>query len=138
MDASLKATVVIATRDRPALLSKCLEAILVQESTGRFEVIVVNDGGASLHLDQQLADPRVRVVATSGGGPALARNRGITEARAEIIAFTDDDTIPSQGWLHAAVDALEADPSAGERTEVHAAVAEQDGGAAVANEAAGC
>ena len=32
-------------------------------------------------------------------GAASARNRGLTEARGDIIAFIDDDVIPEQNWL---------------------------------------
>lgn len=32
-------------------------------------------------------------------GPAAARNRGWRRARAPVVAFTDDDTVPDPGWL---------------------------------------
>jgi glycosyltransferase involved in cell wall biosynthesis len=40
-------------------------------------------------------------------GPAAARNAGWRAARAEIIAFTDDDCIPAPGWLRAGLAAFE-------------------------------
>ena len=44
--------------------------------------------------------PRLVYVANNGPhGPAAARNRGWRISRAPIIAFTDDDTVPSPGWL---------------------------------------
>jgi cellulose synthase/poly-beta-1,6-N-acetylglucosamine synthase-like glycosyltransferase len=49
--------------------------------------------------------PHIRYLPAEGGrhGPAAARNRGWHAARGEIIAFTDDDTIPDPHWLASGV-----------------------------------
>jgi GT2 family glycosyltransferase len=39
-------------------------------------------------------DARVRVVRSGGGAPALARQRGVEEARAPIVLLLDDDVVP--------------------------------------------
>jgi hypothetical protein len=39
-------------------------------------------------------------------GPAAARNVGWRAARAQVIAFTDDDCIPASDWLSAGVETL--------------------------------
>ncbi len=55
----------------------------------------------------------VRYVPVTGGhGPAAARNRGWQAARGAVIAFTDDDTVASPGWLRAGLAAF-ADGVAG-------------------------
>jgi cellulose synthase/poly-beta-1,6-N-acetylglucosamine synthase-like glycosyltransferase len=45
--------------------------------------------------------PSVRLVTQANGGPAKARNRGAAEASGAIIVFTDDDCVPTPGWLDA-------------------------------------
>ena len=40
-------------------------------------------------------------------GPAAARNAGWRAAQGEIIAFTDDDCIPTPGWLRAGLEAFD-------------------------------
>nr|MBF0686088.1 glycosyltransferase [Pseudomonas sp.] len=52
--------------------------------------------------------PALRYVpVTNTQGPAGARNAGWHTARAELIAFTDDDTQPDPGWLAAGLRAFE-------------------------------
>jgi cellulose synthase/poly-beta-1,6-N-acetylglucosamine synthase-like glycosyltransferase len=43
----------------------------------------------------------VRLINQANAGPAAARNRGALEARGAIILFTDDDCVPTPGWLDA-------------------------------------
>jgi len=42
---------------------------------------------------------QVRLITQANAGPAMARNRGATEARGWIILFTDDDCVPTPNWL---------------------------------------
>jgi GT2 family glycosyltransferase len=89
-------TVVIPTCGRPELLARCLAA-LGRQTLGRegFEVIVADDSGLR-------------------SGPAAARNRGWRQARAPIVAFTDDDTEPQPEWLAEGLRAMAAaDAAAG-------------------------
>lgn len=102
-------SVVIPTYKRPGLLMRCLQAVLAQQQIDAraCEVIVVDDGhdDETRELVQGIAAreghaPTVRYLRPSHGrGPAVARNAGWRAARGELIAFTDDDTIPSATWL---------------------------------------
>jgi hypothetical protein len=62
-----------------------------------FEIVVVNDGStdntASVIQRAMADDSRVRVLEQSNRGLAGARNRGVAESRAELIAFLDDDDL---------------------------------------------
>ncbi len=104
-------TVVIPTRDRPALLARCLELVLVacEQTGGRCEVVVVDDGSSP--PVGAVEDPRVRVVRTEGVGPSRARNLGVEVAAAPVVAFTDDDVEVDRHWLVAALEVLDADAS---------------------------
>jgi glycosyltransferase involved in cell wall biosynthesis len=98
-------SVVIPTHARPALLQRCLSALAGQDSPAEsFEIIVVEDGGPGLAKDvvERASDTfpiAMSYIAVPRGGPAAARNSGWQAARGEIIAFTDDDTIPDRRWL---------------------------------------
>lgn len=108
-------SVVVPTYRRPALLRRCLEALLAQDvGAGLYEVIVVDDGrdAATRAVVEEMAaaaGPALRYATAAPGrrGPAVARNAGWRAARGTIVAFTDDDTIPARRWLAAGAAALE-------------------------------
>ena len=86
-------SVVIRTRNRPALLKDALESLRAQTARPR-QVVVVNDGGASPRevtdgfrdaFDVVLEDPKQR------RGRSAAANRGVAVAGQELVAFLDDD-----------------------------------------------
>ena len=69
-------------------------------------VVVVDDGSQAADDVAAVvaAASRARLVRAEGDGPAAARNRGAAEADGcDLIAFTDDDCVPSAGWLAALV-----------------------------------
>jgi glycosyltransferase involved in cell wall biosynthesis len=113
-------SVVIPTYRRPALLRRCLQALLQQGEAARpYEVIVVDDGhdeatGAAVDAVQADLPDGVQLRYTrpaAGRGPAVARNTGWRLARAPLVAFTDDDTVPAPGWLAAGCAAMARHPA---------------------------
>ena len=93
-------SVVIPTRDRPALVVRAVRSAL-QQTFQDIEVIVVIDGEQGYETAEavvRLGDDRVRFIAIPEQvGGAEARNIGVREARAEWIALLDDD----DEWLPA-------------------------------------
>lgn len=107
-------SVVVPTRDRPAQLRVCLESLArLDYPRDRFEVLVVDDGGAA-PLDAIVESVRATIDVTllrqDWGGPAAARNFGATRARGALLAFTDDDCAPRPDWLRCLADRHDADP----------------------------
>lgn len=88
-------SVVIPLYNKAAHIQRALDSVLAQSCTD-CEVIVVNDGSTdgSEKIVERYTDPRIRLIhrehVNSAGGHA-ARNRGIAEARADLIAFMDAD-----------------------------------------------
>jgi len=96
-------SVIIPTHERPDLLTKCLKSLLKQNYPA-FEVVVVDNApGTSTTADlikQTYGDrPQIRYVREDRPGLSWAANRGIQEARGQILAFTDDDVILDTYWL---------------------------------------
>ncbi|HET7584843.1 MAG TPA: glycosyltransferase [Gemmatimonadaceae bacterium] len=97
------ATVVIITHDRPDDLQRALEAVLRLEPDGEaHEILVVDNCPSSDDTRALVAGYRgVRYVREDRRGASAARNRALSEARHDIVAFTDDDAAPDPGWLRA-------------------------------------
>jgi len=75
-------------------LSDCLLAFAAQENCPKFEVIVVDDGSREPARDsirEWNSRYPLSVIRQENAGIAAARNRGIPEARGEILVFTDAD-----------------------------------------------
>lgn len=111
-------SVVIATHERPQMLLRGLRALLQQDMPPEaYEVVVVDDGSSPASqratreglaaLAASEATPVLRYVQQPrNGGPAAARNAGWRAARAPVVAFTDDDTLPCRDWLREGLAAL--------------------------------
>jgi GT2 family glycosyltransferase len=98
-------SVVVPTHDRAGRLSRLLAGLQAQAlDRDAFEVIVVADGARNdvLGALPRNAQLNLRVVVQAPArGPGAARNAGGRAARAPLVAFIDDDCVPSPGWLTA-------------------------------------
>jgi glycosyltransferase involved in cell wall biosynthesis len=99
-------SVVVPTYERPERLARLLDGLRRQTlAADAFEVIVVDDG-SGLATSELLAREGLR-----GGlrlrtprhehnqGPSAGRNTGWRIAEAPLVAFTDDDCVPTPAWL---------------------------------------
>lgn len=105
-------TVVCATYRRPEAVARLLESLERQNLGLPFEVVLVDDGsgGDTVEALRALvaASPlEVRLLSQEHNrGAATARNAGWRAARANLVAFTDDDCQPTPGWLRSGLAVL--------------------------------
>ena len=88
-------TVVLPVFNRAQVLPRAIESVLAQTFPD-FELIVVDDGSrdGTHELLARQSDRRVRVITVGRNrGACAARNRGIEEARGELLCFLDSDDI---------------------------------------------
>lgn len=103
-------SVIIPTYNRVDYLSQALKSVFDQ-SLRPFEVIVVDDGSNDGTADMVLAwRPEVRYFWQNHKGVSAARNRGLDEARGQVIAWLDSDDLWERGFLSATVSMLAAEP----------------------------
>jgi glycosyltransferase involved in cell wall biosynthesis len=87
-----KVSVVIPTYNRPLLVQRAVNSVL-RQTYKDYEIIVVDDGSSTEpRFTGSIPSSRFRIIRNSvNGGPARARNLGISAARGGWIAFLDDD-----------------------------------------------
>lgn len=100
----LRVSVVLPTYRRPASLARTLDGLAKQDPGVEWELVVIdNDDAPGAHpvftVHEGAFDGRARLVREPRKGSAFARNRGIAEARGDVIAMIDDDVIPADDWL---------------------------------------
>lgn len=113
-----RASVVVATRERPESLARALDSLLAQDHPD-FELIVVDNAPRTTDTHELVtrkyaehAD-RVRYVREDTPGLATAHNTGLAAAEGAVVAFTDDDVIADPRWLSALTAPFTADPGLG-------------------------
>jgi glycosyltransferase involved in cell wall biosynthesis len=111
---SVVVSIVIATRNRSALLAQTLDALARQcWPAGQLEIVVADNGSTD---DTRVVVERtvrrrigasVRYLFVEQPGKSYAVNRALQVARGDLIAFTDDDVQPDPEWIAAIVRAVE-------------------------------
>ncbi|KFI32724.1 glycosyl transferase [Haematobacter missouriensis] len=95
-------SIIIPTYNRKDALKRCLDALRKQVlHNAKFEVLVIDDGSAEAIQPpvQEYAPIRITCIRQKQAGANAARNRGLSEARAPIVLFLNDDTIAEPDLL---------------------------------------
>ncbi len=106
MNNQIKISLVICTYNRDKYLPEALESIHLQDaSKDLFELIIIdnnstdNTASISKSFIKNNPDLYTAYYFEKNKGLSFARNRGITEAAAPVIAYVDDDAILSPGYI---------------------------------------
>jgi glycosyltransferase involved in cell wall biosynthesis len=99
----LTVTVIICSRNRPALLGKCLEAVAALNPAPD-EVLVVDNSDGNKETESVARQYSARYALEPVPGLSRARNRGLSEAETDIVAYLDDDATPDEQWLRFILD----------------------------------
>ncbi len=106
-------SVVVPTRGRAAYLEVTLDSLGRQRGGVPHEILVVDDGAGAATAAVVAARPGVRHVPHgSRRGLNVARNTGLRESSAPLVAFVDDDVLVPPGWLEALADGAQRHPEA--------------------------
>ena len=95
---SVSAAIIIPHCDDALRLERCLAALLPQVDADT-EVIVIDNASTVPPSAVCAAHRGVRLVNEWRPGAAHARNRGVAETSALLLAFLDCDCIPAPDWL---------------------------------------
>ena len=110
---------IICTYNREKYITECLEHLRIACQNKMLEVLVVDnnstDSSASLikgYLDSHPDFPG-RYILETKQGLSHARNRGIKEAKGDILVFLDDDSMVAPDYLEQLLKAMDSHPDAG-------------------------
>ncbi len=97
-------SIIVCTFNRVDTLKIMLESFFGQDGINEiaYELLVVDNNSrieTRAMADAFLANPRCHYVFEGRQGLSFARNRGVREAKGEILAFLDDDVIVDRNWL---------------------------------------
>src|SRR5215212_8743208 len=97
-------TVVVPTAGRASYLEVTLDSLRRQRTASAHEILVIDDGAAD--ATPEVAERYGARLVKHGERRNLnvARNTGVREARADLVAFLDDDVFVPPGWLDALVE----------------------------------
>jgi glycosyltransferase involved in cell wall biosynthesis len=113
MEQDIKLTVIIPTYNRADDLRETLNSMSRLQFSATWELIVV-DNNSRDHTQSAVMTVaphfpvQLRYIFEPEQGRCAALNRGIREARGEVIVTTDDDVRAESNWLEAAVSALDS------------------------------
>lgn len=109
----MRVSVVIPTYNSAPLVVEAVRSVLAQTRPAA-EVLVVDDGSTDDTADRLAGfGPSVRVIRKENGGVSSARNRGVSEATGDLIAFLDADDVWHPRKLEVQLGVLETHPDLG-------------------------
>ncbi|HEX15580.1 MAG TPA: glycosyltransferase family 2 protein [Deltaproteobacteria bacterium] len=87
-------TVIIPTFNRREIVKEAVKSVLDQDYP-KIEVIVVDDGsidGTGEELKEAFG-PKIKYIYQNHGGASRARNKGVIEAKGDLVCFLDSDDL---------------------------------------------
>lgn len=104
-------TVAVCTRNRPAELRRALVS-LVRQGPPPLEILVVDnapvDGRTRDLVEREF--PEIHYLEEPVPGLDFARNRALSAALGDVVAFLDDDAVAAPGWAAALLAPFQEDP----------------------------
>ncbi len=101
-------SIIVCTYNRQEMLSGCLDALINQNvDDHNYEVIVVNnnsnDNTEEIAKNYTLSQKNFSYYLQPEQGLSHARNLGLENAKADYVAYIDDDAIAPKNWIYTAM-----------------------------------
>ena len=88
-----KISVVIPLYNREGTIERAIRSVSNQDFSHEYEIIIIDDGSTddSVSVVKNIKSQKIRIIQHQNSGVSAVRNRGIREAKGELIAFLDSD-----------------------------------------------
>jgi len=106
-------SIIIPVYNDEKTIKQTIESVLNQ-TISNFELIIINDGSqdSTGEIISSIKDDRLKIFSYPNGGVNRARNRGLSHASGDYIAFLDADDLWHRDKLEFQLNALQANPQA--------------------------
>jgi len=136
---NLDISIIVPVFNAESYLNRCVEGILKQNTSGSYEIILVDDGSTDGSYQKMqnwaLADNRVKAFSKRNGGVGSARNLGLEKASGRYVLFVDCDDWVEDGYIqHLYESVIEGMPG----VSISGFVEETDGRYTYKRQANGC
>ncbi len=101
---------IICTHNREEYLGAAIDSLLQQDFYS-YEVVVVDNASSDRTREivaERLSHPRLDYIYEPITGLSVARNTGAKKARADLLAYLDDDAVANPLWLKAIYNAYQS------------------------------
>jgi len=97
----MKLSFIVPAYNEEKYLGPCLEFILKvsRHAPWPTEILVIDNASTDRTAEVAGSFPEVRVIHEPNKGLTIARERGLLEAKGELLAYLDADTRLHEGWL---------------------------------------
>ncbi|HNP61526.1 MAG TPA: glycosyltransferase [Nitrospirales bacterium] len=104
----IQVSVIVPFYNSERYIQRCVEGLL-QQSFPReaYELILIDNNSTDSSAEKARQYPGIRLLTEPKQGAYAARNRGLQEAKGEILAFIDADCVPAHDWLQNIMMAME-------------------------------
>ena len=93
-------SIIVPVYNAEKTIERCLDSILKQITTFKYEIIVIDDESKDNSLKKIEEYKRfVKIIKETNGGPGKARNIGIKEAKADFLLFVDSDDYVANNFV---------------------------------------
>ncbi len=105
----VKVSIIVPVYNAEKTIFKCINSLTEQEFDDIYEIIIVDNGSTdrTINILNSFANKKIKIASESERGPAAARNKGISLAKGEYIAFTDSDCEVHRNWLSTLLNTIE-------------------------------
>lgn len=107
-DENIDLSIVMPVYNVKEYVENCIKSIIRQDTTYKFELIIVNDGSkdGSDDIIQSINDDRIKYIFQENKGLSGARNTGINNAVGKYITFVDSDDLMCENSIQNMMDAI--------------------------------
>lgn len=104
----MRVSVIVPFYNSERYIKRCIEGLLQQSyPREQYEILMIDNNSTDTSANTVRQYPGIQLLHETMQGSYAARNRGLQEAKGEVIAFMDADCVPSHDWLHEIMLAME-------------------------------